>query len=155
MSDQDLVVEGRAAQAKGAAAWSLWRAANCAGLLDELERLETGTQEIVDSRLDSEVSTATAALQEELLAARARIAVLAHAFEDCDDILGIEYGYRYEPGGIVHRFTGYSDELPARIAEIREEQGQRGRALAEGMSRPIPAWSPIPLGDIAEAVRDE
>jgi hypothetical protein len=46
------------------------------GLLDELEQLETGTQEIVDSRLDSEVSTATAELQQELEQARARITEL-------------------------------------------------------------------------------
>ncbi|MGW2666081.1 hypothetical protein ACWCW7_34440 [Nocardia tengchongensis] len=46
---------------------------------DELDRLETGTQEIVDSRLDSEVNTATATLQEELDHARGRIAELEAA----------------------------------------------------------------------------
>lgn len=57
--------------------------------LDELERLETGTQEIVDSRLDSEVNTATATLQEELEQARARIAELE----------GVTNGHRRQGGG--------------------------------------------------------
>lgn len=50
MPDQDLIAEGRAAQAKGTAAWSLWRAANCASLLDELEQAHARIAELEAAR---------------------------------------------------------------------------------------------------------
>ena len=67
------------------------------------------------------------------------------------EITGTEYGYQHGPEMTVFRWTRYADELPRRIAEIRDTQHRAGiQPRAQALSRPVLAWSPVPAEDVPD-----